>query len=226
MNPNPNSSHPMCDCPTFHDRQCFFYDEEIDGPESRFAMPPASSLYEDDDYRPTTALTSMPGGTTSTTTSYVWSSCKHNMSPYVLPSGLTVHASAWRDVPYSRVAPDVGIYLDPSWFPADGFAYGLSWQDFGLPTVSDHVVLRTARATLAHLSYGETVEVGCLGAHGRTGTFLALLTILDSYDTPTVYGYRRAITAVRNGHCPSAIETKGQETYLRRMSGALKRGDI
>lgn len=219
---NADKVHPMCECGESHDVDCLFYDEWLD-PNVR-----------DEDIAAIAGKYTLPGMMTTTVgslssenKSYLWqSSCTHNMSPFVLPSGSTVYASAWRDVPSKRIAPDVGVYFDTSWFPADGFAYAVGWQDYGLPTISDADVARTARAVLNHLEYGEVVEVGCLGAHGRTGTFLALLVIMDSMGTGHQYGAKRAIEYVRDNHCFSAIETKGQESWLRRMSGKLRRGDI
>lgn len=219
-NPIPGAQHPMCDCmTTTHETDCFFFDEYIDG-DARLqdygALPVLTSTSST-----STALVSMSDTAGST---WKWhSSCKHNMSPFHLPSGLLVHASAWRDVPYSRTAPDVGVYLDAAWFPADCYAYALGWQDFGLPTVPEHVVARIGQAVLNHAEYGETIEIGCLGAHGRTGSFLALLVLLD---TECEYGYKRAISYVRDNHCKEAIETKSQETYIRRFAGMLRKGAI
>jgi protein-tyrosine phosphatase len=211
--------HTMCDCGDEHDVDCFFYDEWYDQniPNSAFTsqLPDMNRL----------PIVSTTGELSKS--SFLWTShCRHNQSPFVLPSGSTVYASAWRDVPMKRTPPDVGVYFDTSWFPADCFAYAVGWQDYGLPTISDLDVARTARAVLNHLDYGDRVEVGCLGAHGRTGTFLALLTIMDSLDTSGAYGAKRAVQYVRDNHCYEAIETKGQETWLRRMSGKLRRGDI
>lgn len=227
-NPIPNSAHPMCDCPTYHHKSCFFYDEWIDGDDAEIER----MLDSGESFGTTQLTANRPIGATSTALSTTgatsfWTpshSCKHNMSPFTLPSGSVVYASAWRDVPYGRTAPDVGVYFDPSWFPADGFAYAVGWQDFGLPTITDSDVVRTAQAVLNHLAYGETVEVGCIGAHGRTGTFLALLTLMDSENTATRFGHKRAITYVRDNHCYSAIETESQERWIRRISGKLAKG--
>lgn len=235
-NPIPGAMHPMCDCPEFHHKSCFFYDEWIDASDDEIdEMLDTGRSYgtvELTANKPIGRNTGMVMPSTASSTKdaddWFWAkqSCKHNMSPLRLPSGATVYASAWRDIPYGRTAPDVGVYLDPSWFPADGFAYAIGWQDFGLPTIADADVVRTARAVLDHLEYGETVEVGCIGAHGRTGTFLALLVIMDSFRTSQTFGYKRAISYVRTNHCFSAIETRSQEQWIRRMSGLLVKGLI
>lgn len=206
-NPIPGSAHPMCDCPERHAKDCFFFDEWIDDGLEEPVLPLALLSGAGNDWWRSS-----------------WTKCHHNMSPVVLPSGLTVYASAWKSVPYDRTPPDVGCYFDASWFPTESFAYVIGWPDFGLPSIPDADVMRTARAVLQHAEYGEAVEVGCLGAHGRTGTFLALLVMLDSRNTSDVHGYKRAISYVREHHCSEAIETKSQEQYIRRMSAKLLKG--
>ncbi len=52
------------------------------------------------------------------------------------------------------------------------------------------------------------LAVGCVGGHGRTGTFLACLYV--------AYGMRPkvAIGRVRGLYCPDAIETRAQENLV------------
>ena len=52
---------------------------------------------------------------------------------------------------------------------------------------------------------GEHVEVGCIGAHGRTGTFLAALLIRTEGLEPGA-----AIEEVRKRHCIEAVERSSQ----------------
>lgn len=51
--------------------------------------------------------------------------------------------------------------------------------------------------------------IACIGGHGRTGTALAALLIASGMDATL------AIATVRQHHCNKAIETAGQEAYLK-----------
>src|SRR5436309_7018365 len=93
-------------------------------------------------------------------------------TPVRLPdgSGLMVVSFDPND-PYTREErPDFGLYLDRRWSPPWTHDY-VEWPDFGLPANSAE--LRSQLAQLLERSRrGEQVELGCLGAHGRTGTAL------------------------------------------------------
>ena len=83
----------------------------------------------------------------------------------------------------------------------------LDWPDFGVP--ADKQALRDAlRAVLARARRGESVEVGCLGGHGRTGTALACLAVLTG--TPSA----DAVAWVRANYCAKAVETVEQEALV------------
>jgi protein-tyrosine phosphatase len=109
-----------------------------------------------------------------------------------LPSGVEIWAVSFEeDDPYSReAAPDFGLYLDEKWAPPWHYKY-LPWPDFGLPT--DRVVLQERLAeVLARAKGGDRVEIGCWGAHGRTGTALGCLAILDGSAPEDAVGWVRA----------------------------------
>ena len=55
---------------------------------------------------------------------------------------------------------------------------------------------------------GERVELGCWGAHGRTGTALACLAVLAG--TPA----SEAVAWVRESYCQKAVETPMQEDFV------------
>ena len=63
----------------------------------------------------------------------------------------------------------------------------------------------------------ERVEFGCAGGHGRTGTALACLAILDG-----VPG-REAVAFVREHYDPHAVKTPGQRRYVARWSAGVER---
>ena len=60
---------------------------------------------------------------------------------------------------------------------------------------------------------GERVEVACAGGHGRTGTALACLAIVDGVPA------ERAVAFVREHYDAHAVETPWQCRYIERFSG-------
>jgi protein-tyrosine phosphatase len=59
----------------------------------------------------------------------------------------------------------------------------------------------------------ERVEIACAGGHGRTGTALACLAILDGVPSA------EAVAFVREHYDPHAVETSGQRRYVARWPG-------
>jgi hypothetical protein len=112
------------------------------------------------------------------------------------------------DDPYSREAvPSFGLYLDERWKPPWPHSH-IAWPDLGLPTHVD--ALRHALLELiVRAKEGGSVEIGCLGGHGRTGTALACLAVLTG--TPPV----EATEWVRANYCRKAVETDAQEELVR-----------
>lgn len=134
--------------------------------------------------------------------------CDHWQTPVELFDGSKVYVSgsAYRDRRPVRI--DLGVYLDGSWKP-DCVAFHIGWTDYGLPIPDLGDVLTVARMALEQARQGKRVEIGCIGAHGRTGTFLAILQVLAG-----MTDYRQAISATRRIHCALAIETDDQEWYV------------
>jgi hypothetical protein len=129
-------------------------------------------------------------------------------SPVELPDGTTVIAVSF-DVadPYRRDdMPSFGLYLDERWQPPWTHEH-VDWPDFGVPADADAFVA-SLRSVLAHARSGERVELGCLGAHGRTGTALACLAVLTGVPAG------EAVAWVRTTYCDEAIETPAQEDFV------------
>jgi protein-tyrosine phosphatase len=106
--------------------------------------------------------------------------------------------------------PSFGLYLDERWSPPWQHAH-LEWPDFGVPADID--ALRTALLDLLERSRrGESVEVGCLGGHGRTGTALACLAVLAGVPPAN------AVAWVRANYCRKAVETREQEALVASFS--------
>jgi len=126
----------------------------------------------------------------------------------ILPDGTPITAVSFAiSEPYRRDRiPDFGLYLDPRWSPPWPHAH-LEWPDFGVPTRAD-VVLAALGSLHGRARTGEHVEIGCLGAHGRTGTSLALLAISSGVPAAS------AVDWVRTEYCPLAVETSEQAAFV------------
>lgn len=143
--------------------------------------------------------------------------CSHVLDMLLLEDGTPIYLSAHYDKGSRDPVADLAFYCDSAWRPR-GIAYSIGWPDFGLPTLSDQDILTLARVALERARTGDIVEIGCLGAHGRTGTFASIVYLLSmsSPDAST------AIAAVRSGHCPSAVESMEQEWYVAHMARILR----
>jgi hypothetical protein len=133
----------------------------------------------------------------------------------VLPDGTPVTAVSFDAAdPYGRdgdAVPDHGLYLDERWAPPWSHDH-VDWPDFGVP--GDPAGLVAAlRALLDRARRGERVEIGCLGAHGRTGTALACLAVLTGHPAAD------AVTWTRTTYCPKAVETPEQEAFVATSQG-------
>lgn len=126
-----------------------------------------------------------------------------------LPDGTEVIAVSFGSAdPYAReVAPDFGLYLDKRWHPPwpDEF---FDWPDFGVPDDPASVVA-ALESLRERARAGQRVEIGCYGAHGRTGTALACLAILCGHPP------HEAVSWVRAAHCERAVENDLQEAFVR-----------
>lgn len=157
--------------------------------------------------------------------------CRHWREPVDLLEATTVFASAWFDRPGNQHVdmdwPDVGFYLDGSWAQttmlcSPGFRPRFArykpsklmiypWPDLGVPREPSRF-RRALHWLLRQAAEGKRVEIGCAGGHGRTGTALAALLIIQGMTT------RRAIERVRREYCGEAVETKGQTQMLQRLT--------
>jgi protein-tyrosine phosphatase len=125
-----------------------------------------------------------------------------------LPSGAEVWAVSFEeDDPYGRDEdPDFGLYFDEKWAPPWSHACA-PWPDFGAPVDHNRLHEHLSEA-LARAKAGDRVEIGCWGAHGRTGTALGCLAILDGHAP------HEAVAWVRENYCERAIETPEQEAFV------------
>ena len=155
--------------------------------------------------------------------------CQHWREPFDLRDGLTVFASSWFDRPRGAVDlgwADIGFYLDGSWtqcavVSSPGFRPPFAskrrnrivvypWPDFGLPR-DPRRFQRALRWLLEEAENGRRIEVGCAGGHGRTGTTLAGLLVIQGLDP------RKAVRTVRRLYCDESVESERQVNLLHRL---------
>ncbi len=86
----------------------------------------------------------------------------------------------------------------------------MRWRDFSLP--ADPAACRAVLTEAWERSADERVEIACRGGTGRTGTALACLAVLDGVPAA------EAISFVRAGYRPRAVETRGQAAFVARFS--------
>jgi hypothetical protein len=167
---------------------------------------------------------------------YFLPQCRHWRQKFELEGGIHVFASAWMDKPMlgersKKVgfsgSPDIGFYLDDRW--ASGsllvspgfnppFARKASrsrmvlfpWEDWGIPE-NPRVFHRAVRWLLSEAEKGQKIEVACMGGHGRTGTALATMLVVQGLDA------RTAMRRVRRSYCEEAIESDKQIAFLRAL---------
>jgi len=127
-----------------------------------------------------------------------------------LPSGRLVRGRGLRRPIPAGPLPTFALYLlgrRPP--PVPWEARWLRWADFWLP--SD----RAATAEALHEAWTraatERVEIACAGGHGRTGTALACLAVLDGIPQ------REAVAYVREHYAARAVETPWQRRFVIRF---------
>jgi protein-tyrosine phosphatase len=136
-----------------------------------------------------------------------WEVHRHQ-SEVELPDGTRITAVSFHEpAPYERDGvTDFGLYLDHCWEPPWPHAH-VDWPDFGVP--ADDTTLRFALGDLLERARaGQRVEMGCHGAHGRTGTALACMAVLTGVESD------RAVAWVRSQYCEEAVETPQQEAFV------------
>jgi hypothetical protein len=117
-----------------------------------------------------------------------------------LPSGRLVRGRGLSRPMPDGPLPDLGVYLLGRRPPAVPWeSRWLRWPDFRLPAVEADVLPTLTEAW--QRAAAERVEIACAGGHGRTGTALACLAILDGVRSTEAVAY------VREHYDPHAVET-------------------
>jgi protein-tyrosine phosphatase len=128
----------------------------------------------------------------------------------LLPSGRLVRGRGLSRPLPPGPRPTFALYLlgqQPP--PVDWDSRWVRWRDFGLPSERGEAAaaLREAWARAG----AERVEIACAGGHGRTGTALACLAVLDGVPN------REAVAYVREHYSPRAAETPWQRRFVARF---------
>lgn len=106
--------------------------------------------------------------------------------------------------------PTYAVYLQGKQPPpVEWESRWLRWPDFRLP--SDRAEARTVFADILVRASQERVEIACSGGHGRTGTALACLAVLDGVPASD------AVRFVRASYNPKAVETPWQKRYVHQF---------
>jgi hypothetical protein len=144
-------------------------------------------------------------------------SCYRSHKPLVLgDTGLSIHGGSCS----SPVIKDADVYI--------GFDGIMTFTERSYPWNPGHEILfriadRHAPANAAEfrklvdwaaeqLHAGKKVHCGCIGGHGRTGTFFAALVSV-------MLGEKDAIAYVRERYCKKAIESEEQIRFLVKEFG-------
>jgi hypothetical protein len=154
--------------------------------------------------------------------------CSHYRVP-VMVGDWVVLCSASKSIPKEEIFPDAGIYLERDWLRERGSmavspgtlwpgikpwfpAIYADWPDFGtFPIQNVHMMVDWAIIQLEAL---KILEIGCHGAHGRTGTLLAcMIAEMEGKSA------QDAIDAARDRLCDKCIETLKQEDLVFEFTG-------
>lgn len=127
-----------------------------------------------------------------------------------LPSGRLVRGRGLSLPLPAGPVPDFALYLLGSEPPPVAWeSRWLRWRDFGLP--ADRAAAADALREAWARAAAERVEIACSAGHGRTGTALACLAVLDGIPN------REAVAYVREHYYAGAVETTGQRRFVSRF---------
>jgi protein-tyrosine phosphatase len=130
-----------------------------------------------------------------------------------LPSGRLIRGRSLRRPLPDGTRPAFAVYLLGQPPPAVPWeSRWLRWPDFRLPDDRDEVLPALTEAW--QRAPDERVEVACTGGHGRTGTALACLAIIDGVPSTS------AVAFVRAHYDRRAVETFRQRRYVAKWQGS------
>jgi hypothetical protein len=131
-----------------------------------------------------------------------------------LPSGRLIRGRGLRRPLPDGPAPEFAVYLlgrRPPRVPWE--QRWLRWPDFWLPA-NELDALNTLQEAWRR-SESKRVEIACWGGHGRTGTALAIIAVMDGVPPG------QAVSFVREHYNRRAVETPWQRWYVSRVAGRM-----
>lgn len=145
--------------------------------------------------------------------------CTHRHPPLKMPgTDLVIYGGSCID----PAVKDAEVYV--------GFDSGMRWTERHYPwKKGDEVLFKIQDMNIPdkpeefrklvgwvkkQLDDGRKVHCGCIGGHGRTGTFLAALV--------SEYGEPDAIKYVRDNYCEKAVESTAQVNFLHEQFNIVK----
>lgn len=144
---------------------------------------------------------------------------------------LTFHAGTYRGVGQEDLLIDLADSFGPA---AKGSAVGplleawassttrpllkLKWNDGSVPSLRRDHWLGLIHALLE--GPYNSVYACCMGGHGRTGTFYAILgALLTELGHPGAPKEQDPVAWLRAHYCPEVVETSSQLDYIRKITG-------
>jgi hypothetical protein len=131
-----------------------------------------------------------------------------------LPSGRLIRGRGLRRPLPGGPAPEFAVYLLGTSPPAVAWEQQwLHWPDLWLPANERDALITLQEAW--RRSESERVEIACWGGHGRTGTALAIIAVMDGVPPG------QALSFVREHYSQRAVETPWQRWYVGRVAGRI-----
>lgn len=166
---------------------------------------------------------------------YAIPDCRHWRQRFELNDRIEIFASAIFDRPADPDSrgdfvgpPHIGLYLDERWAAHSlllspgpelpflrkrtnaGRIVLWPWADYEIPD-EPRLFARALKWLLREAGKGKVIEIGCMGGHGRTGTVLACLLVLQGANPAT------ALTKVWTEYCSEAVESRAQQELVRQF---------
>ena len=156
--------------------------------------------------------------------------CNHHLVPFEIRSGQYVYLSGSQALSSKPEGPEphMAVYLSDTWLsrgqilsndgtitkePDEPRTLYIDWPDYGV------VDIKTLLCAIEHindaLKAGQNVEIGCHGGHGRTGTLVASLCVINGETAED------AIARLRLEYCEKAIENTAQEDLVKSLEAEL-----
>jgi protein-tyrosine phosphatase len=83
-----------------------------------------------------------------------------------------------------------------------------------VPTATD-VAVAEIRSAFERARRGETIEVACIGGHGRTGTVLACMAVIAGVPV------EQAVSWVRSVYCVRAVQEPSQQYWVEHRAAPI-----